>query len=90
MIVARILDGGQFTLGDDVRAELESRDTRLLAALEADDHDAYTAELEGLLAFLRANGSELALDVITPSEFVLPNAEMSLSAVRAFLADHPA
>ncbi len=89
MIVARILDEGQFTLDDDVRAELEARDARLLAALEADDRDAYTAELTALLAFVRSNGSELALEVITPSEFVLPNAEMSLAGVRAFLADHP-
>jgi hypothetical protein len=90
VIVARILDEGQFTLDDDVRAELEARDARLLAALEADDRDAYAAELAGLLAFVRSNGSQLALEVITPSEFVLPNAEMSLSGVRAFLADHPA
>ncbi len=90
MIVARILDEGQFTLDDDVRAELLSRDTRLLAALEADDQDVYAAELEGLLEFVRTNGSELALDVITPSEFVLPNSDMPLGAVRALLADHPA
>ena len=47
MIVARILDEGQFTLDDDARTELEERDTRLLAALEADDQDAYAAELPG-------------------------------------------
>jgi hypothetical protein len=90
VIVARILDEGQFTLVDDTRAELETRDARLLAALEADDRDAYTAELAELLTFVRANGSELALDVITPSEFVLPNLDMPLAAVRALLADHPA
>ena len=90
MIVARILDEGQFTLDEDARTELEERDTRLLAALEADDQDAYAAELAGLLTFVRTNGSELALDVITPSEFVLPNADMPISGVRAFLADHTA
>jgi hypothetical protein len=89
VIVARILDEGQFTLGDDARAELEARDTRLLAALDADDPDAYTAELSELLAFVRTTGHQLPLDVITPSEFVLPTPEMSPAAVRAFLADHP-
>jgi hypothetical protein len=90
MIVVRILDEGQYQLPDDTRGELVARDTRLLDALEADDHAAYAAELSGLLAFVRSTGSEVALDVIKPSEFVLPTAELSMDDVRALLAEHPA
>jgi hypothetical protein len=90
MIVVRILDEGQFALSDDLRDELETRDARLLAALEENSKDAYDAELEQLLGLVRTQGTELALDVITPSEFVLPNREWSMASVRDFLGDHPA
>jgi hypothetical protein len=89
MIVVRVMDEGQFELPDAARAELEARDTRLLDALEADDQAAYSEELAGLLEFVRTNGSELALDIIKPSEFVLPNQEFSMAGVRDFLAEHP-
>ena len=87
MIVVRILDEGQFALPDEARGDLETHDARLLAALDDDSPDAYVAELEGLLGFVRTRGTELPLDVITPSEFVLPNRDWSMSAVRALLAD---
>jgi hypothetical protein len=87
MIVVRILDEGQFQLPDAVREDLEARDARLLAALEADDETAYAAELSELLSFVRNRGTELPLDVITPSEFVLPGREFSMAGVRDFLAD---
>lgn len=90
MIVVRILDEGQFVLDDGTRDELVARDARLLAALESDDAEAYRAEIDGLVNYVRANGSELALDVIMPSEFVLPNDELSMDDVRGLLADHSA
>jgi hypothetical protein len=90
VIVVRILDEGQYELASEARDELVARDTRLLSALEKDDRAAYETELSGLLAFVRSGGTEVALDVIKPSEFVLPNAELSMPGVRALLADHPA
>jgi len=88
MIVVRILDEGQFALPDSARADLEARDTRLLDALEHDDETAYTGELEELLVYVRTEGTALPLDVITPSEFVLPGREFSMAGVRDFLGDH--
>lgn len=90
MIVVRILDEGQFELPDDLRAELEARDARLLDALESNDETAYTAELTELLGYVRHEGVELPLDVITPSEFVLPGHDFSMAGVRDFLGDHAA
>ena len=90
MIVVRILDEGQFALPDSARAELEARDARLLDALESDNETAYTAELVELLGFVRTEGTELPLDVITPSEFVLPGRDWSRAGVRDFLGDHAA
>lgn len=88
MIVVRILDEGQFEIDDAHREELEARDARLLDALESNDDTGYWAELEGLLGFVRTTGSHLPLDVITPSEFVLPNRDMSMAGVRDFLTDN--
>jgi hypothetical protein len=88
MIVVRILDEGQYELADASRDELEARDARLLDALESNDDTAYWAELDGLLAFVRTTGAELPLDVIMPSEFVLPNRDMSTAGVRDFLTEH--
>jgi len=90
MIVVRILDEGQFELPDSARAELEARDARLLDALESNDETAYTAELIELLGFVHQEGTELPLDVITPSEFVLPGSDFSMAGVRDFLGDHAA
>lgn len=88
MIVVRILDEGQFALPDAARADLEARDVRLLDALERDDETAYTAELEALLGLVHDEGTVLPLDVITPSEFVLPSRDLSMAGVRDFLGDH--
>jgi len=90
MIVVRIMDEGQFELPDGARADLETRVARLLDALESNDETAYTAELSELLAFVRHEGTELPLDVITPSEFVLPGKDFSMTGVRDFLGDHAA
>jgi hypothetical protein len=90
MIVVRVLDEGQYELPAAIHDELVARDARLLEALDADDRAAYDRELSEVLDLVHAKGAELALDVIKPSEFVLPNPELSLAGVRALLADHPA
>jgi hypothetical protein len=88
MIVVRILDEGQFALPDAARDEVVARDTKLLTALESGDEAAFRGELDALLSFVRASGTEVALDVITPSEFILPNAEWTTAAIHQLLAEH--
>ncbi len=86
-MIIRILGEGQYQLADDRTAELNERDATLLAAVEAGDVAAFDLALDGLLAVVRAFGSPLPADVLTPSELVLPDADADLAGVRAMLRD---
>ncbi len=88
MIVVRILDEGQFELAETARDDVVARDARLLAALESGDEAAFRGELDALLSFVRLRGTEVALDVIKPSEFILPNADWTTPAIRELLSEH--
>jgi hypothetical protein len=81
-MIIRILSEGQFDVPDESLPGLNELDAKLEAALEAADEAALASALDGLLAQVRAAGSELPLDSLVPSDLVLPHPQATLAEVR--------
>ena len=55
-MIIRVLNGGQFRLGDDRLAELNRCDDQVEAAVEAEDQDQLSKALASLIATIRELG----------------------------------
>jgi hypothetical protein len=86
-VIVRILGEGQFRVDNSAAAELNRLDTELEAAVEHGDQAAFTAALTGLLAQVRAHGSQLPPDILEPSDLILPSQDSSMDEVRKMLTD---
>ncbi len=86
-MIVRILGEGQLAVPDKVLGELNALDDQLVTTMDADDETAFRAALEALLSRVRAYGSPLPDDALTPSDLVLPAADADLTEVRGMLRD---
>ncbi|MDX6327281.1 MAG: hypothetical protein QOK15_3635 [Nocardioidaceae bacterium] len=85
-MIIRILGEGQFDVADDAVDALNELDSKLEAAIEANDEATFTSALGALLDRVREIGGPVALDALLPSTLVLPHAEASLHEVRDLLS----
>jgi hypothetical protein len=81
-VIVRVSNEAQYRLDDTHHHRLDELDDAVVAAVEADDEDAFHAAFEELLQFVRAEGSELPDDDLEPSEVILPPADITLSEAR--------
>jgi hypothetical protein len=86
-MIVRILGEGQLDLPDDALEDLNRRDDELVAAIDANDDDAFDRALAALLEGVRAAGQRLPDDYLGPSELVLPGGDSTLGEVRDLLSD---
>ncbi|MER7466744.1 hypothetical protein [Streptomyces sp. NPDC097981] len=86
-MIMRILGEGQYEIADEQLDRLGELDSTLQSAVDADDETAFTAALSALLDAVRALGTPLPDDAITPSDLVLPDEDTSLAQVRELLSD---
>ncbi|MGH3448620.1 MAG: PspA-associated protein PspAA [Nocardioidaceae bacterium] len=86
-MIIRILSEGQFDVPDTELDALNVLDERLESSVEAADEDKFRRSLDELLAKVRSDGSPVAVDALTPSDLVLPQADASLTEVRELLTD---
>ncbi len=81
-MIVRILGEGQFDLPDSALDALNALDAVAESAVDADDQPAFTAALTALLDAVRRLGAPTAPDLLVPSSFVLPPADVTLAEVR--------
>ncbi|MDI2124780.1 PspA-associated protein PspAA [Yinghuangia seranimata] len=86
-MIMRILGEGQYQIADADLDRLNALDAAVQAAADADDEAGFSSALEALLDAVRAVGTPLPDDVITPSDLVLPDRHTSLARVRELLSD---
>ncbi|MET9835896.1 hypothetical protein ABZ078_42990 [Streptomyces sp. NPDC006385] len=86
-MIMRILGEGQYEIAEEHLARLNELDSALQSAADAGDETAFTTALSALLDGVRTLGTPLPDETITPSELVLPDADTSLTQVRALLSD---
>lgn len=84
-MVVRIHMEDQYRLSDAAAAELDKLDDALVAAIDASDTAAFSAELNMLLTYVRQNGEKVPIDEIIPSDVILPSEDMTLEDARAIM-----
>jgi hypothetical protein len=85
-VIIRILSEGQFDVPDSELDGLNELDSALEAAVESGDEATLGAALGALLDRVRAAGTEVALDVLVPSDLVLPHSSASLAEIKDLIS----
>jgi hypothetical protein len=75
-VIVRISGEGQYRLDDSQHDKLDELDNAVVAAVDADDEDAFHAAFEELLAFVRG-GEHVPDDDLSASDHILPPADLT-------------
>jgi hypothetical protein len=86
-VIVRILGEGQYAVADSQRAALETLDRALVAAVDAQDEDAFTKALAALTDTVRQAGEAVPDDDFAPSDLVIPFSDATLAETEELLAD---
>jgi hypothetical protein len=81
-VIVRILERGQFRLGDDQLARLNELDNAVAAAVAAGDESRFDAAFATLLQFVETTGAAVGDAELVTSDHVLPHAETTLAEAR--------
>jgi hypothetical protein len=81
-VIVRLMGEGQWRVDDAVRERLNALDGEALQALERNDEAALDAKLEEMGELVRSSGEPLAADDLTPSDVVIPPADLTLEETR--------
>ena len=85
-MIVRLMHEGQYEVPDSLRDELDAADDRALAALADGDVDALNASVEEMWELVRANGTPLPADELTPSsDVIVPPADLTLEEAQELL-----
>ena len=86
-MIVRIMGEGQWDVPDEHIDALNALDEALERAVEADDAQAFRAEMTALLDAVRQQGDRVDDDSLEESDLVLPPSDATLEEVRALLGD---
>ena len=76
-MIVRISNEAQYRLDDGLHTRLNELDDAAVAAVEADDEDAFHAAFEELLQVVRTEGTEVGDDELDASDVILPPSDLS-------------
>jgi hypothetical protein len=82
-MIVRIMGEGQYRLADDAIARVNELDNAAVAAVDADDEDAFHAAFEELLEAIRTQGEHLDDDEIESSDVIVPPPDTSFAEAAA-------
>lgn len=82
-MIVRIMGEGQYRLADDVRERVNGLDNAVVAAVEANDEDAFHASFEEMLDVIRTEGEHLGDEEIETSDVIVPPADTSMAEATA-------
>jgi len=86
-MIVRILNEGQWEVGEEMVDRLNELDAEVEAAVDAGDEGRFAPALHALLDAVRLDGVHLPDDTLHDSDLILPPADATLDEVRALLAD---
>jgi phage shock protein A len=86
-IVVRIHGAEQYRLPESARQQLDAFDHRLIDAVRSGDDAAFHVALAEVSDFVRSTGAQLPHEDLSPSEIILPSADMSLDEVTTMLQE---
>ena len=82
-MIVRIMGEGQYRLGEDCIARVNELDNAAVAAVEADDEDAFHAAFEDMLETIRSEGEHIGDDEIETSDVIVPPPDTSFAEAAA-------
>ncbi|HZP73793.1 MAG TPA: hypothetical protein VFA97_10505 [Gaiellaceae bacterium] len=86
-MIVRLLGEGQFRVEDALITRLNELDDEIARAVESGDEQALWNGLQALAQEVRAHGSRLSDEELTPSDAVIPPEDLSLDEARELLSD---
>ena len=81
-MIVRIFSDGQYRVPAEAQSELHELDNKTVAAIDADDQAAFTAAYSALIELIHSSSERLADDELTPSDLMLPPADITLEEAR--------
>jgi hypothetical protein len=86
-VIVRLMGEGQYRVDDSLRERLNELDDQAMAALEASNEVDLDQKLEQMFALVRAEGEPLADDDLSPSDVIIPPADLTLEETRELVSD---
>jgi hypothetical protein len=86
-VIVRIMGEGQFEIDEEVAKGLNDLDEQAEQALQSGDRERLTELLERMAEAVRTNGARVPDDELSPSEAVVPPADLSLEEARLLFED---
>jgi hypothetical protein len=84
-VIARIMTENQYRLTDEDAAALDRMDDPLHEAIKSGDEQAFAAELEKVVAFVREKGTVIPVEEVIPSDVIIPAPDMTVAEARQYL-----
>jgi len=85
-VIIRLMNEGQFRVGDEVLQQLDRLDDEAVAALEAGDEETLDARLAAMWELVQTQGERLPDADLHPSDAIVPPADLTLEETRALFA----
>jgi hypothetical protein len=81
-VIVRLMGEGQWRIDDAVHERLNALDEQAMTALDAGDETNLDATLERMWQLVKSEGERLADDDLSPSDVVIPPADLTLEETR--------
>jgi hypothetical protein len=78
-MIVRIMGEGQYRLTDETLERVNALDNAGVAAVEADDEDAFHVAFEEMLDIIRAEGDRVSDNDIEASDVIVPPPDTSMA-----------
>jgi hypothetical protein len=85
-VIVRLMGEGQYRVDDSLRERLNELDDQAMAALEASNEVELDQRLEQMFALVRAEGEPLPDDDLSPSDVIIPPADLTLEETRELIS----
>ena len=86
-MIVRLMNSGQYRIDESLRDRLNEIDERALEALDAENEDELDMLLQRMWDLVQTDGEPLADDDLTPSDLVIPPADLTLEETRKLFSD---
>ena len=86
-MIVRLMGHGQYRLDDAAQSKLDALDDAAVAALEANDEAGLDSNIESMWQLVESEGEPLPEEDITPSDVIIPPADLTLEETRALFSD---
>jgi hypothetical protein len=87
-VIVRLMGEGQFRIDDGLRQRLNELDERAGEAMERDDEVELDARLQEMWDIVRAEGQPLPADDLSPSDVLIPPADLTLEETRELFGEN--